>query len=77
MSEPRKHPAPPPPRRQSTDDAAQRDEHEIRESSEGRDDGQKRARIQRQLDDALAASFPASDPVSIVTSHRQEDGEED
>jgi hypothetical protein len=32
-----------------------------------------RQRIQRQLDDALAASFPASDPVSIVTSHTEED----
>jgi hypothetical protein len=30
-------------------------------------------KIQRQLDDALAASFPASDPVSIVTSHEEED----
>jgi hypothetical protein len=38
----------------------------------------KRHRIQRELDDALAASFPASDPVSIVTSQREEaweDGE--
>ena len=35
-------------------------------------------RIQRQLDEALAASFPASDPVSIVTSQGEEDwGEED
>jgi hypothetical protein len=25
------------------------------------------------LDDALADSFPASDPVSIVTSHEEED----
>jgi 2-methylcitrate dehydratase PrpD len=32
-----------------------------------------RQRIQRQLDEALAASFPASDPVSIVTSHQEED----
>jgi len=30
-------------------------------------------KIQRQLDEALAASFPASDPVSIVTSHQEED----
>ena len=29
-------------------------------------------RIQRQLDEALAASFPASDPVSIVTSHDED-----
>ena len=30
-------------------------------------------KIQHQLDEALAASFPASDPVSIVTSHEEED----
>jgi hypothetical protein len=30
-------------------------------------------KIQRQLDEALEASFPASDPVSIVTSHEEED----
>jgi hypothetical protein len=30
-------------------------------------------RIQRELDEALEASFPASDPVSIVTSHEEED----
>ncbi|HEX4267283.1 MAG TPA: hypothetical protein VHY36_05315 [Steroidobacteraceae bacterium] len=29
-------------------------------------------KIQRQLDEALDASFPASDPVSIVTSHEEE-----
>jgi hypothetical protein len=32
-----------------------------------------REKIQRQLDEALAESFPASDPVSIVTSHGEED----
>ena len=30
-------------------------------------------KIQDQLDEALADSFPASDPVSIVTSHAEED----
>ena len=30
-------------------------------------------KIQRQLDEALADSFPASDPVSIVTSEDEED----
>lgn len=30
-------------------------------------------KIQRQLDEALADSFPASDPISIVTSHEEED----
>jgi hypothetical protein len=33
----------------------------------------RRQKIERQLDEALAASFPASDPVSIVTSHEEED----
>jgi len=33
----------------------------------------RRQKIQRQLDEALEASFPASDPVSIVTSHVEED----
>ena len=33
----------------------------------------RREKIQRQLDEALAASFPASDPVSIVTSQEEED----
>ena len=34
-------------------------------------------KVQKQLDEALADSFPASDPVSIVTSHEEEDwGEE-
>ena len=32
-----------------------------------------RRKIQRQLDEALADSFPASDPVSIVTSQEEED----
>jgi hypothetical protein len=32
-----------------------------------------REKVQRQLDEALAESFPASDPVSIVTSHEEED----
>lgn len=36
----------------------------------------RRHRIQRQLDDALAATFPASDPVSIVTSQREESWDE-
>jgi hypothetical protein len=32
-----------------------------------------RRKIQKQLDEALEASFPASDPVSIVTSQTEED----
>jgi len=48
------------------------------EKRQGRDAGQpdearNRQKIQRQLDDALADSFPASDPVSIVTSNEEED----
>jgi hypothetical protein len=40
-----------------------------------RDEDRRRAeeKIQRQLDEALEDSFPASDPVSIVTSHEEED----
>jgi hypothetical protein len=34
-------------------------------------------KIQRQLDEALEDSFPASDPVSIVTSHAEEDWGDD
>jgi hypothetical protein len=30
-------------------------------------------RLQRLLDEALAATFPASDPVAIVTPHSEED----
>ena len=30
-------------------------------------------KIQRQLDEALEDSFPASDPVAIVTPHEEED----
>ena len=37
------------------------------------EEARKRQKIQRQLDEALADSFPASDPVSIVTSHEEED----
>jgi hypothetical protein len=37
------------------------------------DEARKREKIQQQLDEALAASFPASDPVSIVTSNEEED----
>lgn len=33
---------------------------------------EKHQRIQQELDDALADSFPASDPVSIVTSQHEE-----
>ena len=34
---------------------------------------ERQQKIQRQLDEALEDSFPASDPVSIVTSHEEED----
>ncbi|MDB6091985.1 MAG: hypothetical protein JWN85_4769 [Gammaproteobacteria bacterium] len=37
------------------------------------EDARKRRKIQEQLDQALADSFPASDPVSIVTSNAEED----
>ena len=34
-------------------------------------------KIEEQLDEALADSFPASDPVSFVTSQTEEDWAED
>jgi hypothetical protein len=37
------------------------------------DEARQRQKIQQQLDEALDDSFPASDPVSIVTSHAEED----
>ena len=37
------------------------------------DEARMRQKIQQQLDEALADSFPASDPVSIVTSNEEED----
>jgi hypothetical protein len=40
---------------------------------ESQDEARKRQKIQQQLDEALADSFPASDPVSIVTSNEEED----
>ena len=36
-------------------------------------DKAQREKVQKQLDEALADSFPASDPVSIVTSNEEED----
>jgi hypothetical protein len=39
----------------------------------GPEEARRRQKIQRQLDEALADSFPASDPVSIVTSNEEED----
>lgn len=46
---------------------------EPRRSGAASADDARREKIQKQLDDALAASFPASDPVAIVTSHQEED----
>ena len=37
------------------------------------EEARKRRKVQEQLDEALADSFPASDPVSIVTSNEEED----
>ena len=41
--------------------------------NESEEEARKRQKIQRQLDEALEDSFPASDPVSIVTSNEEED----
>ena len=40
---------------------------------ESQEEARKREKIQHQLDEALEDSFPASDPVSIVTSNEEED----
>lgn len=40
-------------------------------------DSRRRQRIQRQLDEALAGTFPASDPVSMLTSTEEADEESD
>jgi hypothetical protein len=42
-------------------------------TSEAEREHRAQQKIQRQLDEALADSFPASDPVSIVTSNEEED----
>lgn len=42
-------------------------------AAQGQPEKARQERIQQQLDEALADSFPASDPVSIVTSHHEED----
>jgi len=46
-----------------------------------RDEEEKKRRaaekIERQLDEALRNTFPASDPVAIVTSQYEEDQEEE
>ena len=42
-------------------------------SDSQQEEARKRQKIQRQLDEALEDSFPASDPVSIVTSNEEED----
>jgi hypothetical protein len=34
-------------------------------------------KIERQLDEALSDTFPASDPVAIVISHHEDDGAEE
>jgi hypothetical protein len=41
--------------------------------SQQEDARKQQQKIQQQLDEALADSFPASDPVSIVTSNEEED----
>ncbi|MGH8303556.1 MAG: hypothetical protein ACRET5_19075 [Steroidobacteraceae bacterium] len=46
---------------------------EPRQSAGAAQEKAHREKVQQQLDEALADSFPASDPVSIVTSHAEED----
>ena len=50
----------------------------IKPGPEAAQERRRNEKIQRQLDEALEDSFPASDPVSIVTSQGEEDwGEEE
>jgi hypothetical protein len=49
----------------------------LSESQPEQDEARRQQKIQRQLDEALADSFPASDPVSIVTSNEEEDWGDD
>jgi hypothetical protein len=44
--------------------------------TEGKTDPGVKKTIEEQLDEALADSFPASDPVSFVTSQMEEDWNE-
>jgi len=46
---------------------------ESRNAPETEAEKEQQDKVQKQLDEALADSFPASDPVSIVTSHEEED----
>jgi hypothetical protein len=48
--------------------AAEPDKRPAPESQDGR-----RKHVEEQLDEALAESFPASDPVSITTSQEEDD----
>jgi hypothetical protein len=54
-----------------------RDEAALAAANEAALAAAKRHHIQEQLDEALADSFPASDPVSIVTSQQEEAWDED
>jgi hypothetical protein len=46
---------------------------ESRVDESQQEEARKRQKIQQQLDEALEDSFPASDPISIVTSNEEED----
>jgi len=45
----------------------------IKPRPEAAQERRRKEKVQRQLDEALEDSFPASDPVSIVTSQDEED----
>ena len=60
-------------RHQDSDDESAAHEAEREERLRKEQDDVRKENVQRQLDEALAASFPASDPVSIVTSQEEED----
>jgi hypothetical protein len=45
----------------------------VSDKTSQQNEARQRQKIQQQLDEALEDSFPASDPVSIVTSQAEED----
>lgn len=57
-------------------DCPMTEDHATRVPSASERAALERARIEEELDEALAASFPASDPVSLTISEPEEDRED-
>lgn len=58
--------------RERTDAPQSGERHDPARQDAARRDRARHDRVQQALDDALADSFPASDPVAIVTSQHEE-----